>query len=167
MTPQSPPSPPSLQIKDGESARFGTDGDPKPNAAQLRQLKRDNLAWGEYLAPVLREQWPAAPFVERAERIGLWRSRRFLVQAFRERDGIVRLSVNRTEWDERARRWREDISWDDLQRLKAEAGYADQWAVEVFPADAAVVNVANMRHIWLLLEAPAFAWIKRDRSLAA
>ncbi len=88
----------------------------------------------------------------------MWRSRAFLVQAFHEAGGIIRLSVNRTEWCERRKRWREDISWDDLQRLKAEAGYGDRWAVEVLPADGSVVDVANMRHIWLLPEAPAFAW---------
>lgn len=39
-------------------------------------------------------------------------------------------------------------------------GLADSWAVEVFPADADVVNVANMRHLWILPDAPAFAWRK-------
>jgi hypothetical protein len=32
------------------------------------------------------------------------------------------------------------------------------WAVEIYPADGDVVAVANMRHLWLLPEAPAFAW---------
>jgi hypothetical protein len=30
--------------------------------------------------------------------------------------------------------------------------------VEVYPPDEAVVNVANIRHLWLLAEAPAYAW---------
>ena len=139
----------------------------KPSAAQLRQLKRDNLAHPEALAPIPQEQWPVPPFIEKKPRIAVWRSRRFLVQAFGEGDGIVRLSVNRTEWDEKTGRFREDISWDALQALKAEAGYPNHWAVEVYPADTAVVNVANMRHLWLLPEAPSFAWNAKLRSEAA
>lgn len=31
-------------------------------------------------------------------------------------------------------------------------------AGEVFPAESDVVNVANMRHLWLLREPPPFGW---------
>ncbi len=139
----------------------------QPSAAQLRQLKRDNLAWPVTLKPVPRDQWPVPPFIEQSERLHVWRSRTFLVQLFRETSGYQRLSVNRTEWDERTARWREGIGWDDLQRLKAEAGFSGHWAVEVFPARAAVVNVANMRHLFLLPEAPAYGWTTAVKALAA
>lgn len=43
-------------------------------------------------------------------------------------------------------------------RLKAECGRGDKWAVELYPPDEAVVNVANIRHLWLLPEPPAFGW---------
>lgn len=129
-----------------------------PTAAQLRQMKRDNLRYPDALEPIPREQWPVTPFVEAAERFALWRSRKFLVQGFREVTGMVRLSVNRTEWDERKKRFRGDIAWDDLQRLKGEAGYPDAAAVEVFPPDDRVVNVANMRHLWILPDVPAWIW---------
>lgn len=127
-----------------------------PTAAQLRQMKRENLCWPPVLGEVDYMDWPNGG----RGQLAVWRSRTFLVQAFPEPNDIIRLSVNRTEWDERTHRWRSDISWDDLQRLKAEAGYGDRWAVEVLPAAADVVNVANMRHIWLLPEAPEFAWRK-------
>jgi hypothetical protein len=130
----------------------------KPTAAQLRQLRRDNAKWPGALAPVPREQWASFGFSSERDRIAVMRSRQFLIQVFNERENTFRLSVNRTEWDERRPSWREDISWDDLQRLKAEAGYGDRWAVEIFPADDAVVNVANMRHLWVLSSPPAFAW---------
>lgn len=42
------------------------------------------------------------------------------------------------------------ITWDDLQWLKAAVGFGDREAVEVFPRDCDVVNVANMRHLWVL-----------------
>lgn len=51
------------------------------------------------------------------------------------------------------------ISWDDLQRIKSECGFGDWWAVEVYPADAEVIDVAPMRHLWLLgADAPPYAW---------
>lgn len=129
----------------------------KPTAADLRQLKRDNAAWPDALTPVPSEQWPIPPFKEESVRLAVYRSRKFLVQLFRDVGGGARLSVNRTEFDERKGSWREDISWDDLQRLKAEAGFGDAWAIEVYPPDDAVVNVANMRHIWLTGPVK-FAW---------
>jgi hypothetical protein len=123
----------------------------KPTAAQLRQMKRDNLAWPVELAPVPSVDWPAIEY-GRAIRVDVLRSRGFLVQVFGEDAQMLRLSVNRTEWDERQNRFREDITWDDLQRLKAEAGYADRVAIEVFPPERLIVNVANMRHLWILPE---------------
>jgi hypothetical protein len=124
----------------------------KVTAAQLREMRKENLRWPVALAAVPREHWPADRYAARASsvRIALFRSRTFVVQVFEEKAGIVRLSVNRTEWDERQRRFRDDISWDDLQRLKAEAGYGDRCAYEVLPPDRLVVNVANMRHFFVL-----------------
>mgnify|MGYP006915311199 CR=1 FL=1 len=60
-------------------------------------------------------------------------------------------------------RWADNIPWDGMQRLKAEAGFGEAWGVEVFPADREVVNVANIRHLWLLDAQPAFAWSKSNR----
>lgn len=134
----------------------------KVTAAQIREMRRESLRWTEHLQEVPRHQWPAS--TERnsggALRVAMWRSRKFLVQGFDEGAGLLRLSVNRVDWDERARRFRDDISWDDLQRLKAEAGYPDRCAMEVYPPAACVVNVANMRHIFVLQagQAPPFMW---------
>ena len=46
----------------------------------------------------------------------------------------------------------------DLQRLKAECGYGGHDAVEVFPHALDVINVANMRHLWVMGEPLTFAW---------
>lgn len=48
-----------------------------------------------------------------------------------------------------------------LQHLRTEAGYADRCAVEIYPPDQDIVNVANMRHLWIV-EMPDFAW-KKDK----
>ena len=48
-------------------------------------------------------------------------------------------------------------------RAQAEmAGYGDQWAIEIYPAEDETVNVANMRHLWLMAEAPSVAWRRKE-----
>lgn len=42
------------------------------------------------------------------------------------------------------------VSWDALQWVKGAVGYADCEAVELYPPDDRIVNVANMRHLWVL-----------------
>lgn len=133
----------------------------KPTAAQLRELKRQNMAFPPHLVEIPRERWPdmsKSPYRSGSIVLACFRSRSFVVGVWLEPNGCTRLSVNRTEWDERQQRFRDDISWDELQRLKAEAGYADLCAVEVYPPDDDVVNVANMRHLFLLPALPAFMW---------
>lgn len=120
---------------------------------QRRALQAENRQWPEALRLIPREDWPrsAPPNV-----IEAWRSRAFLVQVYQERDGIVRLSVCRTTTD--GRDWIADIGWEELQRLKSECGRGTMDAVEVYPAANDVVNVANMRHLWVLPDPLTFAW---------
>lgn len=61
------------------------------------------------------------------------------------------------------KRAKDGIHWDDIQRLKAEAGFATAWAVECYPAAGQVVDVANMRHIFIMPEAPDWAWKRSPR----
>lgn len=121
-----------------------------------RQLERDNAKFPLALTQLPRPEWhdraPAGVFE-------VWRSRGHLVQIYAERNGIERLSINATAIRAAGDRWEEGIDWETLQRLKRECGRGDRWAVEIFPADAHIVNVANMRHLWLLPQAPEFAWL--------
>lgn len=73
-------------------------------------------------------------------------------------DGAQRVSVNRTLIEEETGRWVDGITWDELQEIKAQIGRQDAWAVEIHPPTDEVVDVANMRHLWLLDEAPAYGW---------
>ncbi|AHF89535.1 hypothetical protein OPIT5_03975 [Opitutaceae bacterium TAV5] len=100
-----------------------------------------------------RSEWP----LKQSNMITAYRNRHYLVQAFAETGGVVRLSVNRTDID-RDGRWRDGITWDELQRIKAAVGFGDRQAVEIFPPDRDVVNVANIRHLWVLPEPLPFAW---------
>jgi hypothetical protein len=131
----------------------------KPTSAQLRQMKRENLKYPDHLVEIPRDEWP--PKVAAVQDSGsfalrAYRSRRFLLVVW-DQGGVIRLSVMRTEWDERKQRNRDDITWDDLQRLKGEVGYGDRCAVELFPPDDQVVNVANMRHLFIT-PCPIFMW---------
>ena len=121
--------------------------------AQRRQLDRDNKKLPRALQQVPREDWPPGNHPQRA----VWRSREFLVQVFdAPAPAVARLSINRATLS--GERWLDNIAWDDLQRLKAECGFGDCDAVEVYPRDRDIVNVANMRHLWVLAEPLEFAW---------
>ena len=120
-------------------------------------LADENMKWGPALQLIERREWPASCHTMRTPPGEVWRSSGFLLQVYYERDGIERLTVCRAAVDVSGN-WRSEITWDELQRLKRECGRGDRYAVELFPADADVVNVSNMRHLWVLLEPPPFAW---------
>lgn len=127
--------------------------------AQRRELARINAKMPTTLQEIPRHEWPARPDRD-TTLVRVLRSRDFLVQIYTE-DGPAecRLSVLRTTLA--GDRWQDGITWDELQRLKAEAGFADRDALEVYPAARDVVNVANIRHIWIMREPVSFAWRRR------
>jgi len=121
--------------------------------AQRRRLARENEKQPIALREVPRDQWPD----QSAPQLRVLRSRDFLVQEFAaDSPAVVRLSICRTSLA--GDRWQDGITWDDLQRIKRECGYGDSDAIEIFPPDADVVNVANMRHLWVMAEPIPFAW---------
>ena len=123
--------------------------------AYRQALKRENATRPRLLTPVPRDQWPHTETSR--PRIAAWISRSYLVQAFEEDGGVVRLSVNRVTLG-RDGRWDDQITWDELQEIKRQVGYGDSFAVEIFPRDRDVVNVANMRHLWVLPHPLDFGW---------
>lgn len=125
---------------------------------QRRQLERDSSKFPATLQPVNRSEWPADVRDSPHGPIRVWRSRSFLVQGFAtgRSDTILRLSICRSVLN--GDRWQDGISWEDLQTIKAECGYGDSDAVEIFPVDGDIVNVANMRHLWIMAEPVPFAW---------
>ncbi|MCK5090731.1 MAG: hypothetical protein KAQ88_12205 [Hyphomicrobiaceae bacterium] len=107
------------------------------------------------LMPVPEEDWPKSS----VERVAVWRSCDYLVQVFAEPDDMLRISMCRTTVRGDGR-WEDGLSWDEMQRIKREIRLGDSWAVEIFPADDHIVNVANMRHLWVSPRAPDFGWRK-------
>ena len=102
-----------------------------------------------------------------SEPIEVWASRDWFVQVYEAEGCVERISVNRSKRSN-GREWDDGITWDELQELKALIGRGDRWAVECFPPDELVVNDANMRHLLVLDEAPAYGWVgNRPRDWAA
>lgn len=68
----------------------------------------------------------------------------------------VQVSEIDTDWGRVTHLWirRHDSqpvrSWPDLQRIKNEIAGPDRLAVEVFPPQSEVVDLANMLHLWVL-----------------
>lgn len=125
-------------------------------------LARQNRLYPAHLVKISKDDWPEGCDQKQAPPIEAWRSRDFLLQVIQDK-GHLRLSVNRTALNPAGTSWAEGITWDDLMRLKAEAGFADRWAIEIFPPAAEVVHVANMRHLWLLDGPPPQAWVKSQQ----
>lgn len=112
------------------------------------------------LGEVLKENWPTFTGMTITPTM-VWMGGGYLVQAYDEPGGIVRLTVNSVIRDQQnSRHWADRIPWDDLQAIKSACGYGDRDAVEVYPRTVDLVNVANMRHLWVLPEPVAFAWRK-------
>jgi hypothetical protein len=127
---------------------------------QRRKLARDNAKLPTVLQPVPIAEWPAYQAGASKIPYAVLRSRFFLVQCYQEHDGISRLSIARSEVDTSSGRWKDGITWEELQDIKRQAGLGDYMAVEIYPKDRDIVNVANMRHLWVLRDPLSFGWRK-------
>lgn len=80
-----------------------------------------------------------------------WKSSRFLVQ-IRFHGNRVKLCVNKVLYTKKNSKiqWQDGITWDELQEIKNQCGYKDFWMCEYYPPQDRVVNIANIRHLWLL-----------------
>jgi hypothetical protein len=113
------------------------------------------MAYGKSMQEVPRSEWPFMPGFETVP-LRVWRSADYLAVLYEQRaDGNRRLTVNSVRRKaERKRKsgtdWRDGITWDELQRVKNECLGEDVWCVEVYPAQDKVVDVANMRHLFVL-----------------
>ncbi len=128
----------------------------------IQGLKERSRHYPEYMVRVHETQWPGLTTWMTEKVVAVWRSRTFCCQVYATNGGtgVIRLSFNRTETElvGNVCQWKQGISWDDLQRLKREVGFGERQAVEIYPADEHVVNVANMRHLWVLPQELPFAW---------
>jgi hypothetical protein len=125
--------------------------------AANQHLKKENKTYPDQLVPVPETEWPRLE----PNMVALWRSNRFLVQVYTEQNGVMRLSVCRTQINNRGQ-WQDNITWEELQEIKNQCGYKNRDAVEIYPRAKDVVNVANMRHLWVFNDTLWFAWRKSE-----
>lgn len=129
------------------------------NRAERRlHEKNHKKEYTDALQRLSPDEWPAQPR-EATVPSRIWVSRKFMVQEYPEADDIIRLSVSRVKLLG-TMRFADGIEWETLQAIKNEVGYSDRDAVEVYPMAGHVVNVANMRHLWVLPYEIPFAWRK-------
>ncbi len=124
-----------------------------PRKAARNFLKKQNAKYGNNFVPH-EGKHPNNSFVK------AMRNKDFLVQIFDE-DHAIRLSITKAELNKDCTRWRDGITWDEIQGIKNQLGYQDKCAVELYPPEEEVVNVANIRHIFILKELPEFMWKKK------
>lgn len=134
---------------------------PKISRADRRYLEAENKKWPATMKRVPEDQIPRdESVVPRARQpIEVWRSNEFLAQIFAAPDGAERISVIRAHHD--GKNWKQNITWEEMQRIKSECGRGDRDAVEIYPADKDVVNVANLRHIFVLPQPFPLTWRNR------
>lgn len=126
-----------------------------------RAAKARAASYPERLTPLPESEWPSSSkrlATQQTPPTAVWVSRRWIVQLYQIPeelgDGVVgRVSVRRTDG-------KAEVTWYELQEIKREIGFGDRWALEIFPDDASLTDVANMRHLWLLAAPPAFGWKK-------
>lgn len=124
----------------------------------------------EKLTEIPREDWPPhyRDGVYEAP-VRVWQSRKYLAQLYDAEalpmppTTVMRLSVCRVTIQDNGR-WDDGLSWDDLMQVKREIGYGDWYAVEIYPRDRDIVNVANMRHLWILAAPLQLGWFAPERS---
>ena len=128
----------------------------------VRHIQKHHLPYPQKLTPIVREEFPqAGKFGILAQiLIDCWVNRYFMVQHLAhsnsEYPDMVHLAINRIKRNQHG--WLENISWDDLNSIKQELGYGDWWGIEIYPEDAKLVNVANLRHLWILPKRLNIGW---------
>jgi hypothetical protein len=127
-----------------------------------KYLREQNRLWPDYLVTVAPSDVERIAInLEMDLRPDLMlRSRHFVVQIF-HRDDATRLSINRTMINSKGD-WLDGITWDDLMAVKSQAGYGDMDAIEIYPRNSDIINVANIRHLWIPKVPPSFIWRKGE-----
>lgn len=123
-----------------------------PTRNQRRITAKESAQQPPTLRQIPMAEWP----IHLQNLIEVWRSRSFLVQLYAEPNDYLRMSVCRTVHN--GDTWVDHVTWDELMALKRECGRGDLDALEVYPADPDIVNVANMRHLFFPPTPLSFKW---------
>jgi hypothetical protein len=128
----------------------------------IREYQKRGQQYPQKLTPVDMAAFP--DFNYEINLVAAWVSRKYLVQVYQEGTEeyphMKRLSVCRVKRNQHG--WVEGLTWEELQEIKSEVGYGDWYAIEIYPRDSDVVNVANFRHLWLFDTPLPFGWRKGE-----
>jgi len=124
------------------------------NSKELKRLRRAQRkhvkTLPKELTEIPRDQFP--PGKPGNMPIRAFLSQKFLVQLYdasHQFQSMIRMSVSRSGIDESGK-WADKITWDELNSIKQEIGFGSWYGMELYPRDQDIVNVANIRHLWLL-----------------
>lgn len=133
--------------------------------AMMAYAKQQAALRPAVLTEIPKDRWPRDFRLSAEAPTKAWESRQFLAQLYdcgaREGRTCLRLSICRITLNDDGR-WQEGLSWEELMLVKRECGFGGWYAVEVYPEDAEIVNVANMRHLWLLTTPLTIGWFKES-----
>lgn len=119
-------------------------------------------AYSDKLEPLTREDCKNITGIEPPEQlIKAYMSKEFLVQLYQEKNKPLRITINKTTVTSTGN-WEDNITWDEIQKIKNEIGFENKDCVEIYPAEKNIVNVANMRHIWVMEDLLDFSWKNKD-----
>lgn len=139
-----------------------------PTKTEIRRLQKalqtENRDWADRMREVPMAQWSpamqAAALSLDASSVPMrtWRSTRFIAVLYDEGPKKPhRLTVNRAAIDSTGQ-FVDGLTWDELMQVKRECGFDKRDALELYPSDASVVNVSNMRHLWILEMTSRLNW---------
>lgn len=140
---------------------------PNLTKSDISEIHRENKRWPAHLVQVPLQEWAhiSKKMKERNSEAPdeVWRSRDFVLQKYGNEKECrpVRLTFSRA-MVRRDGHYVDGITWDELMELKRQAGYGDRLAIEFFPPDADIVNVANMRHLFVVprgVKLPIEHWV--------
>lgn len=124
-----------------------------------RERARESARFPDVMQEIPQAEWPPISPDMAPELIPLavWRSKKFFAQVVKEPNGAVRISVNRVMMNDKYD-YVDGITWDDLFAIKNQIGFADRDCIEIYPAQADLVNVANIRHLFVLDAPHPYNW---------
>ena len=116
----------------------------------LEKVKRQLIASYPDTLEIVPENDPDMPYSSHPQDIDkIYRSKKYTVIVWNVPAG-KKLSIQRNEWDSHTNRYKDQITWDEIMEIKRQVGFGEQNAIEFYPPDSQVINIANVRHIWLL-----------------
>lgn len=116
----------------------------------LEKVKRQLMASYPDTLEIVPENDPNLPYSSHPQDIDkIYRSKKYTVIVWNVPAG-KKLSIQRNEWDSHTNRYKDNITWDEIQEIKRKCGFGEQNAIEFYPPDSEVINIANVRHIWIL-----------------